>query len=139
VIDTAEKIHKKATVLEHAITVVKPLFVVGVGRGDQVEEASPFGLIGQALDQLLNGNFSGSLALDADGGEADLSAQNRFYCILRSVRKAAPTVTSEPLPSSVKAESRGGTRPPRDYAFCREERPPPAIAPPRTEHDTMIL
>ncbi len=81
----------KTTVLEHAITVARPRFAVGVGRGDQVEAMLPFGLIGQALDQLLDGNVPGAgKALDAVGGEAvDISAQARFYDILRGVRKAA--------------------------------------------------
>lgn len=81
----------KTTVLEHAITLAKPRFTVGIGRGDQVEAMLPFGLISQALDQLLGGGFTcGGLALDAEGGEtADISAQARFYDILRTVRKAA--------------------------------------------------
>ncbi|MBV9730540.1 MAG: AAA family ATPase [Pseudonocardiales bacterium] len=81
----------KTTVLEHAVTVAKPRFAVGVGRGDQVEAVLPFGLIGQALDQLLEGKLpGGKVTLDADGGEAtDISAQARFYGILRGVREAA--------------------------------------------------
>ncbi|MGH3701965.1 MAG: ATP-binding protein [Pseudonocardiaceae bacterium] len=81
----------KTTLLEHAITVAKPRFAVGVGRGDQVEALLPFGLIGQALDPLLQGRLpGGSMALDADGGEAaEISAQARFYGILRGVREAA--------------------------------------------------
>ncbi|MGH3753029.1 MAG: AAA family ATPase [Pseudonocardiaceae bacterium] len=81
----------KTTVLEHAITMAKPRFAVGVGRGDQVERVLPFGLIGQALDPLLNGKFpGGGVGLDTDGGEAaDISAQARFYGILRGVRAAA--------------------------------------------------
>ncbi|MGH8918445.1 MAG: AAA family ATPase, partial [Actinomycetes bacterium] len=81
----------KTTVLEHAITMAKPQFEIGVGRGDQVEAVLPFGLIGQALDQLLDGKLpGGSMALDADGGEAsDISAQARLYGILRGVREAA--------------------------------------------------
>ena len=43
---------------------------LGVGRGDQVEAVFPFGLIGQALDQLLEGKLpDGGLMLDTDGGE----------------------------------------------------------------------
>ncbi|MGH3774109.1 MAG: helix-turn-helix transcriptional regulator [Pseudonocardiaceae bacterium] len=81
----------KTTVLEHAITVATPQFAVGLGRGDQVEARLPFGLIGQALDQLVDGKLpGGGLALGAAGGEAtDISAQARFYDILRGVRKAA--------------------------------------------------
>ncbi|MDQ1749879.1 MAG: hypothetical protein QOE71_935, partial [Pseudonocardiales bacterium] len=81
----------KTTVLEHAITVAKPRFAVGVGRGDLVEAVLPFGLIGQALDPLLDGRLSGvGIALDADGGDAaDISPQARFYGILRGVREAA--------------------------------------------------
>src|ERR1700730_2046454 len=54
----------KTTVLEHAITAARSRFVVGVGRGDQVEAVLPFGLIGQALDQLLKRKLlGGSMAL----------------------------------------------------------------------------
>jgi AAA ATPase-like protein len=81
----------KTTLLEHAITVAKPRFAVGVGRGDRVEAVLPFGLIGQALDQLLDGKLPGGpMAWDDGGGEAaDISAQARFYGILRGVREAA--------------------------------------------------
>lgn len=82
----------KTTVLEHAIALAKPHFMVGIGRGDQVEAVLPFGLIGQALDQLLDGRFPGGSVppLDADSGEAaNISAQARFYGILRGVREAA--------------------------------------------------
>jgi AAA ATPase domain len=73
----------KTTVLEHAITVAKPQFAVGVGRGDQVEAVLPFGLIGQALDQLLDGKLpDGGVALNADGGEA----ADAVYGRLRSAR-----------------------------------------------------
>jgi DNA-binding CsgD family transcriptional regulator len=81
----------KTAVFEHAITVAKPRFLVGVGRGDQVEAVLPFGLIGQALDQLLGGQLPGSgLVVDAEGGIAgNVSPQGRFYSILRGVREAA--------------------------------------------------
>lgn len=81
----------KTTVLEHAITMAKPRFAVGVGRGDQVEAVLPFGLIGQALDQLFDGKPpGGGMALNAEGGEtAEISPQVRFYSILRGVREAA--------------------------------------------------
>jgi tetratricopeptide (TPR) repeat protein len=81
----------KTTVLEHAITMAKPHFAVGVGRGDEVAAVLPFSLISQALNQLLAGKLPGdSMALDADGGEgADISAQTRLYGILRSIREAA--------------------------------------------------
>ena len=81
----------KTTVLEHAITMARPRFAVGVGCGDQVEAVLPFGLIGQALDPLLDGRLpGGSMALDADGGDAaSISVQARFYGILRGVREAA--------------------------------------------------
>jgi len=83
----------KTTVLEHAITMAKPRFQVCAGRGDQVEAVLPFGLIGQALDQLLDEKLiGGGMALDTDGGEAaDISAQARFYGILRGIRQAAVT------------------------------------------------
>lgn len=81
----------KTTVLEHAIAMARPQFVVGVGRGDQVEAMLPFGLIGQALDQLLGGKFLDTgIPPRAEAGEAgDLSAQARFYGILRGIREAA--------------------------------------------------
>jgi AAA ATPase domain len=81
----------KTTVLEHATTVAELRFAVGVGRGDLVEAVLPFGLIGQALNPLLDGRLpGGSMALDADGGDAaGISAQARFYGILRGVREAA--------------------------------------------------
>lgn len=81
----------KTTVLEYAITIAKPRFAVGVGRGDRVEAVLPFGLIGQALDQLLGSKHAGgSMALYGNSGEAgDISPQSRFYGILREVRAAA--------------------------------------------------
>ena len=81
----------KTTVLEHAITLARPHFAVGVGRGDQVEAMLPFGLIGQALDQLLDGKFSGGdIAPHAEAGDVgNVSAQARFYGILRDLREAA--------------------------------------------------
>lgn len=81
----------KTTVLEHAISRARPRFAVGVGRGDQVEAVLPFGLIGQALDQLLKDTLPAhGMVLDADGGEAaDISPQARFYRILRGIRAAA--------------------------------------------------
>jgi tetratricopeptide (TPR) repeat protein len=81
----------KTTVLEYAITMARAQFAVGVGRGDRVEAVLPFGLIGQALGELLEGKLpGGSMALDSDGGEAgDISPQARFYGILREVRQAA--------------------------------------------------
>ncbi len=80
----------KTTVLERAITTVGAQFSVGVGRGDQVEAVLPFGLIGQALDQLLGGRWpGGGTVLDGDNGATDVSPQARFYGILRGVREAA--------------------------------------------------
>ncbi|MGH3781767.1 MAG: ATP-binding protein [Pseudonocardiaceae bacterium] len=81
----------KTTVLEHAIAAARSRFTVGVGRGDQVETVLPFGLIGQALDPLLDKSLPGAgMALDTDGGEtSEISSQARFYGILRGVREAA--------------------------------------------------
>jgi tetratricopeptide (TPR) repeat protein len=81
----------KTTVLKHAITRAEPRFAIGVGCGDQVEAVLPFGLIGQALDQLLEGRIPASYRVpNADGGESpDISPQTRFYGILRGIRKAA--------------------------------------------------
>ncbi|MGH3769038.1 MAG: helix-turn-helix transcriptional regulator [Pseudonocardiaceae bacterium] len=81
----------KTTVLQHAITMAGPRFLVGVGCGDQVERVLPFGLISQALDQILDGGSAGSaMTSDTDGGDTPgVSAQARFYGILRGVREAA--------------------------------------------------
>lgn len=81
----------KTTVLEHAIALANPRFAVGIGRGDQVEAVLPFGLLDQALDQLLEGKVpGGTTVLGADGGEAvDISPQARFFGILRGVQAAA--------------------------------------------------
>lgn len=81
----------KSTVLEYAISLARPRFAVGIGRGDRVEAVLPFGLIGQALGQLLESRLpGGSMALYGDGGEAgDISPQARIYGILREVRAAA--------------------------------------------------
>ena len=82
----------KTTVLEYAITMAKPRFAVGVGRGDRVEAVLPFGLVGHALHQLRDGSklCGGGVALDGDGAEGgDISPQARFYGILREVREAA--------------------------------------------------
>jgi DNA-binding CsgD family transcriptional regulator/Tfp pilus assembly protein PilF len=81
----------KTTVLEHAITMAGTRFAIGVGRGDQVESVLPFGLIGQALGQILGERLpGGSIALDGDNGEAAAtSPQSRFYGILRGLREAA--------------------------------------------------
>ncbi|MBV9649469.1 MAG: AAA family ATPase [Pseudonocardiales bacterium] len=81
----------KTTILEHAIAMAKSRFKVGIGRGDQVEAMLPFGLIGQALDQLLDGKFSGGdIAPHAEAGDVgNVSAQARFYGILRDLREAA--------------------------------------------------
>jgi tetratricopeptide (TPR) repeat protein len=81
----------KTTILEHAITMARPRFAVGVGRGDQVEAVLPFGLIGQALDQHFECTLTaGGMVLNADGdGAGDISPQARFYGILRGIREAA--------------------------------------------------
>lgn len=65
----------KTTVLEHAITTAKPHFVVRIGYGDQVKAVLPFGLIGQALDQILEGAFSRSItASSSDTGAISAKA-----------------------------------------------------------------
>jgi tetratricopeptide (TPR) repeat protein len=80
----------KTTVLEHAIAMATPRFAVGIGRGDQVEAMLPFGLVGQALDQILGGKFFDTgIIPHADGEVGDLSAQARFYAILRAIREVA--------------------------------------------------
>ncbi|HEX6401627.1 MAG TPA: ATP-binding protein [Pseudonocardiaceae bacterium] len=81
----------KTTVLEYAITLAKPRFAIGVGRGDRVEAVLPFGLIGQALGQFLEGRLpGGSMALYGDGGEAgDIPPKARFYGVLRYGKRRA--------------------------------------------------
>jgi DNA-binding CsgD family transcriptional regulator len=78
----------KTTLLEHAVTVAKPRFVVGVGRGDQVEALLPFGLISQALDQLIGEESPGN-GIARNLNIRDISAQAVFYDIFRGVRDAA--------------------------------------------------
>jgi ATP/maltotriose-dependent transcriptional regulator MalT len=81
----------KTTVLEAAITTAGAGFAVGVGRGDQVESVLPFGLIGQALDQILGGRLlGGSVAqIENNSATADTVPEARFYGILRGIREAA--------------------------------------------------
>lgn len=78
----------KTAVLEHAIGVAKSRFVVGIGCGDQVEAVLPFGLIGQALDQILGRTFSVNGTTPNFETEG-ISAQAVFYGILRDLRQAA--------------------------------------------------
>jgi hypothetical protein len=81
----------KTTVLEAAITTAGTGFAVSVGRGDQVESVLPFGLIGQALDQILGGRLlGGSVAqIENNSATADTVPEARFYGILRGIREAA--------------------------------------------------
>ncbi|MGH3846399.1 MAG: AAA family ATPase, partial [Pseudonocardiaceae bacterium] len=81
----------KTTVLERAIATAGKRFTVGIGRGDQVESVLPFGLIGQALDQILDAQMPGGRrALGGDAGAGDeTTPQARFYDILRGVQDAA--------------------------------------------------
>ena len=83
----------KTTVVEHAISMARPRFAIGVGHGDQAKAMLPFGLLGQALDQLLQGRCTTGVAFAADaadGGDVvSISAQSRFYGILRGIREAA--------------------------------------------------
>ena len=46
----------KTTVLQYAAAVTGDRFRSGIGRADVAEAALPFGLIGQALDPLLDGH-----------------------------------------------------------------------------------
>ena len=46
----------KTTVLNYAVAVTGDRFRTGIGRADVAEAALPFGLIGQALDPLLDGH-----------------------------------------------------------------------------------
>jgi len=74
----------KTTMLEYALRLAGERFRIGVGRGDRVEAALPFGLISQALDPLPGSGDEGPMP-----GPADVPAEDRFYGILRRVREAA--------------------------------------------------
>jgi tetratricopeptide (TPR) repeat protein len=74
----------KTTMLEYALSQAEGRFQVGVGRGDRVEAALPFGLISQVLEPLSRRGHQDRLLRTAD-----VPAEDRFYDILRRFREAA--------------------------------------------------
>ena len=76
----------KTTVLDHVVTAAGEDFRVGIGRGDIAEALLPFGLIGQALDQLLG--TAGVLSPQADASPG-ASAGSVLYTALDHLRRAA--------------------------------------------------
>jgi DNA-binding CsgD family transcriptional regulator len=75
----------KTTVLRYAAAAAEDWFRTGTGQADVAEAALPFGLIGQALDPLLDGRVAttGTTQAPAD----------YFYAVLARLRQAA----SQPL------------------------------------------
>jgi DNA-binding CsgD family transcriptional regulator len=71
----------KTTVLQYAAAVAGNRFRTGIGQADVAEAALPFGLIGQALDPLLDGHV-------APDGPATAPA-DYFYAVLARLRDAA--------------------------------------------------
>jgi DNA-binding CsgD family transcriptional regulator len=71
----------KTTVLQYAVAAAGERFRTGIGRADVAEAALPFGLIGQALDPLLDGH-----AAPAGPGTAPA---DYFYAVLARLRDAA--------------------------------------------------
>ncbi len=71
----------KTTVLQYAAAVTGDRFRSGIGRADVAEAALPFGLIGQALDPLLDGHAT-------PAGPATAPA-DYFYAVLARLRVAA--------------------------------------------------
>ena len=76
----------KTTVLDHVVTAAGEDFRVGTGRGDVAEALLPFGLIGQALDQLLGTTSVLNPKADAPPGA---SAGSVLYTVLDHLRRAA--------------------------------------------------
>jgi hypothetical protein len=68
----------KTTVLDHVVTAAGEDFRVGIGRGDIAEALLPFGLIGQALDQLLGTAGVLSPQADASPGASALRAADMY-------------------------------------------------------------
>ncbi len=84
----------KTTLLDHAITLARPRFVVGVGGGDRVETVLPFGLIGQVLEDLRRrqgprGQVANGAASAQTSEPDSIAAAARFYATVREVREAA--------------------------------------------------
>lgn len=72
----------KTSVLQAAVAAAQDRFDVRVGAGDAVETALPYGLIGQVLG---DEDEVAAPAVEA----RDLPAANRFYVILRRIRREA--------------------------------------------------
>lgn len=80
----------KTAVLEAAIDHARGQFRIGIGRGDAVETALPFGLIGQALEHLLGAALlADDLLVPSGAAASDVSAATRYYATLRRLREAA--------------------------------------------------
>lgn len=75
----------KTTLLQYAAAVAGNRFRTGIGQADVAEAALPFGLIGQALDPLLDGHAATT--------ETAAVPADHFYAVLARLRKAA----SQPL------------------------------------------
>ncbi len=76
----------KTTVLDHVVAAAGEDFRVGIGRGDVAEALLPFGLIGQALDQLLGTASVLDPQADAPPGASTGSV---LYTVLGHLRRAA--------------------------------------------------
>jgi DNA-binding CsgD family transcriptional regulator len=76
----------KTTVLDHVVTEASQDFRVGIGRGDVAEALLPFGLIGQALGELLGTVGVLNPQPDAPPGA---SAGSVLYAVLDHLRRAA--------------------------------------------------
>lgn len=78
----------KTTCLRHAGAVAAPDHVVGLGRGDVMESALPFGLVSQAFEVLEDPDLVGEAGADAPVVAAGAARASRFYRVLRRIREA---------------------------------------------------
>ncbi|MBO0786764.1 MAG: AAA family ATPase [Actinobacteria bacterium] len=76
----------KTTVLEHAVALAGGRFRTGVGKADVAEAALPFGLIGQALEQVFGEPVEPERSRP---GEAELPAGGYLYAVLSRLRAPA--------------------------------------------------
>jgi predicted ATPase len=75
----------KTSLLECAVKQARDVFQIGMGRGDVVEAALPFGVLEQALDPLLTERSETGLFPAA----GDVSAAACFWTVLRKLREIA--------------------------------------------------
>jgi DNA-binding CsgD family transcriptional regulator len=80
----------KSALLEYALELGSGRMTVGVGRADVAEAALPFGLVGQALEDLLG---SEALAPTGLSDQAYERAANRLHAILHRFREVADRPT----------------------------------------------